>query len=161
MTNSSGELKVTIGTIEGMRRISAALLACAALQAIGCIAAADPASVSDKDSGEWRYFGGSKHFDRYSPLSQINGDSVGRLGVAWTRPGLDASLIRQFPDLSPSNYLHGTPIMIEGVLYASNAVGLNGAQLGQYSIESAAALNDIKLELSAKSHGSGLKFRLP
>jgi hypothetical protein len=27
----------------------------------------------------------------------------------------------------------------------------NGAQLGQHSIESAAALNDIKLELNAKS----------
>jgi hypothetical protein len=81
--------------------------------------------------------------------------------IEGTRPGLDASLIRQFPDLSPSNYLHGTPIMIEGVLYASNAVGLNGVHLGQQSIGSAAALNDIKLELSAKSHGSGLKFHLP
>jgi glucose dehydrogenase/mono/diheme cytochrome c family protein len=116
---------VTIGTIEGMRRISAALVSCVALQAICCIAAADPASDGDKASGEWRNFGGSKHFDRYSPLSQINRDNVKRLGIAWTRPGMDASITRQFPDLiSPSYYLRGTPIMIEGVLYASNAVGL-------------------------------------
>jgi quinoprotein glucose dehydrogenase len=107
-----------------VRRISAALLACAALQAIGCLAA-DRASAGDKASGEWRYFGGSKHLDRYSPLSQINRDTVKRLGVAWTRPGMDASIIRQFPDLtSPSYYLRGTPIMIDGVLYAPNAVGL-------------------------------------
>jgi glucose dehydrogenase/mono/diheme cytochrome c family protein len=123
-TSSSGELKVTIGTIEGVRRISAALIGCVALQAIACIAAADPASAGDKDAGEWRYFGGSKHLDRYSPLSQINRDNVKRLGVAWTRPGVDASLTQQFPDLSPSNYLRGTPIMIGGVLYSSNAVGL-------------------------------------
>jgi glucose dehydrogenase len=115
---------VTIGTIEGMRRISAALVGCAALQAMFCMAA-DPAFAGDKDSGEWRYFGGSKHLDRYSPLSQINRDNVSRLGVAWTRPGMDAALTRQFPDLiSPSYYLRGTPIMIDGVLYAPNAVGL-------------------------------------
>jgi glucose dehydrogenase/mono/diheme cytochrome c family protein len=115
---------VRIGTIEAVRRIGVALVACAAFQAIGCVAAADPLSADDKASGEWRYFGGSKHLDRYSPLTQINRDNVSRLGIAWTRPGLDASLTRQFPDLSPSNYLHGTPIMIDGVLYASNAVGL-------------------------------------
>jgi glucose dehydrogenase len=115
---------MTIGTIEGVRRISAALIGCVALQAIFCLAA-DPASAADKDSVEWRSFGGSKHFDRYSPLSQINRDTVKRLGIAWTRPGMDASITRQFPDLtSPSYYLRGTPIMIEGVLYASNALGL-------------------------------------
>jgi glucose dehydrogenase/mono/diheme cytochrome c family protein len=111
-----------MGTIERVRRISAALIGCAALQAIFSIAA-DVALAGD-NSGEWRYFGGSKHFDRYSPLRQINRDNVSRLGVAWTRPGMDAALTQQFPDLSPSNYLHGTPIMIGGVLYAPNGVGL-------------------------------------
>jgi quinoprotein glucose dehydrogenase len=111
-------------TVAGMRRLGVTLAGCAGLQAMCCAAAADPASAGDKEPGEWRYFGGSKHLDRYSPLSQINRDTVKRLGIAWTRPGMDASLTRQFPDLSPSNYLHGTPIMIEGVLYASNAVGL-------------------------------------
>jgi glucose dehydrogenase/mono/diheme cytochrome c family protein len=115
---------MTIGTIEGMRRISAALIGCVALQVIFGVAAG-PASAGDTDSEEWRYFGGSKHLDRYSPLSQINRDNVKRLGIAWTRPGVDASITRQFPDLtSPSYYLRGTPIMVDGVLYASNAVGL-------------------------------------
>jgi glucose dehydrogenase/mono/diheme cytochrome c family protein len=113
-------------TIETVRRISAALVSCVALQAICWVADAAPASAGDKASGEWRYFGGSKHFDRYSSLSQINRDTVGRLGVAWTRPGVDAALTRQFPDLAagPSYYLRGTPIMIDGVLYAPDAVGL-------------------------------------
>jgi len=76
------------------------------------------------DSVEWRYFGGSKRFDRYSSLAQINRDTVSNLQVMWTRPGLDSSLTQQFPDLSPSNYLRGTPIMVEGVLYAPDGVGL-------------------------------------
>jgi glucose dehydrogenase/mono/diheme cytochrome c family protein len=118
---------MTIGTTVGMRRIRAVLIGWAVLQAFFCMAAEvalagdDPAG---EHSGEWRNFGGSKSFDRYSPLSQINRDTVGRLGVAWTRPGVDASLTRKFPDINPSNYMHGTPIMIDGVLYAPDAIGL-------------------------------------
>ena len=67
---------------------------------------------------------GSRHLDRYSPLSQIDAGNVARLQTVWTRPGLDASLTEQFPDLSPSPYLRGTPIMIGGVLYSSDLVGL-------------------------------------
>jgi glucose dehydrogenase len=73
---------------------------------------------------DWSYFGGDKHMDRYSPLAQINRSNVDRLQVVWTRPGLDASLTQRFPDLVPSTYLRGTPIMIDGILYAPDAVGL-------------------------------------
>jgi quinoprotein glucose dehydrogenase len=73
---------------------------------------------------DWSYFGGSKHMDRYSPLAQINRGNLDHVQVLWKRPGLDASLKQQFPDLVPSNYLRGTPIMIDGVLYAPDAVGL-------------------------------------
>jgi glucose dehydrogenase len=82
------------------------------------------ASGGATSTGEWPYFGGSTHMDRYSPLAQIDRRNVDRLQVLWTRPGLDASLTQQFPDLNPSTYLRGTPIMIDGVLYASDAVGL-------------------------------------
>ncbi len=73
---------------------------------------------------EWRYFGGSKHFDRYAPLSQVDRATVSQLQTLWTRPGLDPSLTQEFPDLVPSNYLRGTPVIVDGVLYAPNAVGL-------------------------------------
>ena len=73
---------------------------------------------------EWHYFGGSKRMDRYSPLAQIDRSNVHQLKMLWTRPGLDASLTQQFPDLTPSTYLRGTPIMVDGVLYATDAVGL-------------------------------------
>src|SRR5579862_6781856 len=102
------------------RRLIAASLT---LAAVG-IAANLHSSAASSGTGGWSYFGGSKHMDRYSPLAQINAGNVSRLQVLWTRPGLDASLKQQFPDLVPSNYLRGTPIMIDGVLYAPNAVGL-------------------------------------
>jgi quinoprotein glucose dehydrogenase len=73
---------------------------------------------------DWSYFGGSKRFDRYAPLGQIDKGNVSRLRTLWTRPGMDASLKQAFPDITPSNYLRGTPILIDGVLYAPNAVGL-------------------------------------
>jgi glucose dehydrogenase len=73
---------------------------------------------------EWSYFGGSKHMDRYSPLAQIDRSNVEQLQMLWTRPGLDASVTQQFPDLDPAAYLRGTPIMVDGVLYAPDAVGL-------------------------------------
>jgi glucose dehydrogenase/cytochrome c5 len=110
-------------TIRQLRRMTAARAGSAALlMVLGIFAGA--AIARDNDSGEWRYFGGSKHFDRYSPLGQINRDNVSRLQIVWTRPGVNAALSQRFPDLSPSNYLRGTPIMIDGVLYAPNGVGL-------------------------------------
>ena len=93
-------------------------LAAVALAMAVATAAAAAGSV------EWPYFGGSKHFDRYSPLSRIDSGNVNHLQTVWTRPGIDPSVTQAFPDLSPSPYLRGTPIMIDGVLYAPDAVGL-------------------------------------
>ena len=92
-----------------------------------CAAAAGSAATSPSrpaTATEWRYFGGSKHFDRYAALSQVDRASVSKLKPLWTRPGLDSSLTEEFPDLVPSNYLRGTPIIVAGVLYAPDAVGL-------------------------------------
>lgn len=96
---------------------SRALIFCFALSAFTSFAA-------DTPSGQWSYYGGSKRFDRYSGLSQISADNVAKLRTVWTRPGLDAALLQRYPDLTPSNYLRGTPILIGGILYAPNAVGL-------------------------------------
>jgi quinoprotein glucose dehydrogenase len=73
---------------------------------------------------DWPYFGGSKRFDRYSDLGQIDKRNVDKLQLLWTRTGLDPSIHDAFPDIVPSNYLRGTPILVDGVLYAPDAVGL-------------------------------------
>jgi quinoprotein glucose dehydrogenase len=72
----------------------------------------------------WPHYGGDRTFTRYSPLDQINRNNVGRLRIAWRRPGIDPRLTETFPDLSPSPYFRSTPIMIDGVLYGPDAVGL-------------------------------------
>ena len=73
---------------------------------------------------EWRTYGSDKAFTRYSPLDQINRNNVAELRVVWTRGAVDPLIKDQFPDLSPSNYFRGTPVMINGVLYAPDGVGL-------------------------------------
>jgi len=72
----------------------------------------------------WPYWGGSKSFDRYSPLAEINAQNVKQLGLAWTRPAVDPSITAKYEDILPSEYFKGTPVMIDDVLYAPNGVGL-------------------------------------
>ena len=75
-------------------------------------------------AGEWSYFGGDKAFTRYSPLDQIDRDNVRDLRIVWRRPAVDPELRAAFPDLRPNAYLRSTPVKIDGVLYAPNALGL-------------------------------------
>src|SRR5215510_5915483 len=75
-------------------------------------------------ANEWHAFGGDKAFTRYSPLSQVNRDNVSNLKIVWRRPALDAQFTKGYRDLTPSGYLKATPIILQGVLYAPNAVGL-------------------------------------
>jgi len=88
------------------------------------MAVAFPVGAQTPPAGEWPSYGGNHAVDRYSPLSQIDAGNVGKLQMLWKRPAIDASLVAEFPDLSPSNYFRGTPIMVDGVLYAPDGVGL-------------------------------------
>ena len=82
------------------------------------------AAAAETSRGDWPYFGGTTAFTRYAPLDQIDRRNVSTLRVLWRRPALDPVFTQAFSDLTPSNYLRSTPIMVEGILYASNAVGL-------------------------------------
>lgn len=72
----------------------------------------------------WRYYGGDQGISKYSPLDQITPANVKNLAMVWRRPSVDPSLTTAFPALRPSRNLRGTPLMIDGVLYAPNSVGL-------------------------------------
>ena len=74
--------------------------------------------------GEWRSYASDKANTKYTPLAQIDRDNVGKLRVLWRRPALDPGLSETFPDLNPSDALQATPLMLGGVLYTSNSVGL-------------------------------------
>ncbi len=72
----------------------------------------------------WSYWGATKAFNRYSPAAQIDAESVSELKILWRRPAVDSSIMRAYPELRVSGNLRSTPILIDGVLYAANGVGL-------------------------------------
>ena len=76
------------------------------------------------NGSEWPVHGDDAAYTRYAPLDQINADNVNDLRVAWRRPAVDALLHARFPDLQYSNNLRSTPLMVGGMLYAANGIGL-------------------------------------
>ena len=74
--------------------------------------------------GQWPSHSGDKGSTKYAPLDQINRNNVGNLRIAWHRPAVADELRSQHPNLSFSNLFRSTPLMINGVLYASNGIGL-------------------------------------
>lgn len=82
------------------------------------------ARAQDRAGTEWRFYSGDNAATKYSALDQIDKDNVARLRVAWRRPHLDPGLLAGGARAPVSNNFRSTPIMVNGVLYASNAVGL-------------------------------------
>ncbi|HWU02928.1 MAG TPA: PQQ-dependent dehydrogenase, methanol/ethanol family, partial [Novosphingobium sp.] len=80
-------------------------LALAALPLV-TLAACTPRQAPDVD---WALNGGGAQAQHYSPLDQINGETVGRLGLAWHH------------DLDTDRGQEATPIEVGGVLYIVSA----------------------------------------
>ena len=74
--------------------------------------------------GEWHAYGADNGATKYSPLDLINADNVDDLRIAWTRRTVDQSILDVVPDLGYGNGNRATPLMVDGILYAPNAVGL-------------------------------------
>ena len=79
---------------------------------------------SSRAGEEWRYYSGDNGATKYSALDQINAANVARLQIAWRRPHIDPALAAANPKLPQLRNFRSTPIMIGGVLYASNGIGL-------------------------------------
>ncbi len=78
--------------------------------------------AADKNR-DWPAYAGDKAATKYTPLDQINKDTIKNLKIAWRRSGMPEELRDLFPNTqAPANYQH-TPLMIDGVLYVSTAVG--------------------------------------
>jgi PQQ-dependent dehydrogenase (methanol/ethanol family) len=78
--------------------------------------AAQPARVdatrllnADGEPGQWLAVGRTYDEQRYSPLTQVNADNVGKLGLAW------------YHDLDTNRGQEASPIVIDGVLYVTSA----------------------------------------
>src|SRR5437870_11807158 len=74
--------------------------------------------------GHWPNHSGDKGSTKYAPLDQINRSNVRNLHVAWRRPAVADELRGQHQELKFSNLFRSTPLMINGVLYASDGIGL-------------------------------------
>ncbi|HEY6870128.1 MAG TPA: PQQ-dependent dehydrogenase, methanol/ethanol family, partial [Novosphingobium sp.] len=92
---------------------AAALLALTVAGGIG--AAPGPAGgiteqqIIAADPGNWLTYNRTYDEQRFSPLDQINADSVGQLGLAW------------YADLDTARGQEATPLAIDGVLYTTTA----------------------------------------
>jgi glucose dehydrogenase len=75
-------------------------------------------------NGEWPNHSGDKGSTKYSPLDQINKNNVRNLRIVWRRPAAADEFRKRRPDLVVPNLFRSTPLMINGVLYASNGIGL-------------------------------------
>jgi glucose dehydrogenase len=81
-------------------------------------------SAQDGKPGEWRHYGADMGGKKYSPLDQINRSNVSQLRIVWRRPQLSPEFAASHPTLKLSNNYRSTPIMVDGLLYATNGVGL-------------------------------------
>ncbi len=74
--------------------------------------------------GDWPNHGGDPGSTKYAPLDQITAANVGGLAIAWRRPGVDPAVTAAHRDLVvPTNY-RSTPLKADGLLFATNAIGL-------------------------------------
>src|SRR6266853_6347424 len=91
------------------------ILACAAIWIVsiaGCArkqVVVDDAALrtADGDSANWITYGRTYSEQRFSPLKQIDEQSVGKLGLAWSK---------DFPDIRA---YEATPLVNDGVLYTT------------------------------------------
>ena len=87
----------------------------------------------DREVVRWRSYGGDPGSTKYAPLDQINRTNVKNLRIAWRRPAVDPLLSGKDPKLQVPNNFRATPLMIGGVLYSPNGVGLVEANASSYS----------------------------
>ena len=74
--------------------------------------AAQNAVSAGTSKGEWPTYGGNLASMRYSPLDQINADNFSKLEIAW-------HFNTEALGPRPETQLQGTPLMVNGILYAT------------------------------------------
>ena len=73
-------------------------------------------------SEEWTHYGGNAASHKYSPLDQINKDTIGKLAIAWRWASPDNAVVEANPMARPGGYAD-TPLMVKGVLYTVTSLG--------------------------------------
>ena len=110
--------------------LSTALLMLAVSAPLAALAATvDEAAIraTEQAGGEWLSHGRTYAEQRFSPLKQIDAGNVGKLGLAWHL------------DLENNRGLEATPLVSDGVLYAS----LSWSRAIAVDVYDVAKVNDI------------------
>ncbi|MCC7240946.1 MAG: hypothetical protein IT180_03395 [Acidobacteria bacterium] len=74
--------------------------------------------------GDWTHHGGDAGSTKYAPLDQITPANVGSLRIAWRRPAVSRGITAAHPKLVAPRNFRATPLEADGMLFASNAIGL-------------------------------------
>ena len=96
------------------------------------------AAIGPRAKGEWPYYSGDAGSTKYSPLDQINAANLKNLRVAWRHLVLPPEIAKAYPELltevpgrernetndQSRNNFETTPLMVNGVMYTPNGVGL-------------------------------------
>ncbi|MEE2792850.1 MAG: PQQ-binding-like beta-propeller repeat protein [Acidobacteriota bacterium] len=72
--------------------------------------------------GEWRSYGADGASSKYSPLDQITGANAGDLQIVWRQSTIPQD-VRQGSSVRAPSVVQNTPLMAEGRLYVSTALG--------------------------------------
>ena len=83
----------------------------------GTAESADAGAAANVD---WRHYGADRRSSKYSPAAQIDAANVGRLEIAWRWTTPDSKIETK----APFGNLKGTPLVVDGVLYAVSALNL-------------------------------------
>ena len=78
--------------------------------------------VAGAQSGEWRAYSADAAGTKYTPLDQITADNAGDLQVVW-RQSTIPDAIRQGSTVRAPAVVQNTPLMADGRLYVSTALG--------------------------------------
>ena len=102
------------------RRLQKAALATATLAVLGGVLLR---SQTPRTAADWPAYGATNAGSKYSPLDQINKDTVKGLRIAWRQSALPLPVQKVRPDAqAPRAYQH-TPLKVGGLLYMSTSLG--------------------------------------
>ncbi len=117
---------------------------------------------------DWLHSGGDLGDTKYSALDRINAGNIKRLKIVWRAPALDPAVRTENPRLTPSNNFRNAPLVVGGVMYISDQVGLveardpgNGKVLwrqANFDGDGALAAGSAGRGLSAWGKGAGARI---
>src|SRR5262245_17657935 len=73
-------------------------------------------------AGDWAAYGATNAGTKYSPLDQINKETVKNLRIAWRQSAIPMAVRQGRTDIRVPNAFQHTPLMVNGLLYMSTAL---------------------------------------